>query len=415
MTPDVSTILLMSAAVEFIGAFLLFLFVGTSPASIDGRSRKSLCFWITSFVVCGAGYAALMTRGYAPDWFSQQIANAAFLIAADMRRVAIAKFWDLKPRWTLGLLPTFIWVALYFLPAFQSSYPAIIFYLHVSLFIIAARTAHQILKCNSGRLRTAKWLGWTYIAAATTHSYVAFSAVLPQHSIFQPFSSMEVVGGYLSIIFITLFANIVLVFAMVTEREQLKFQELAQVDPLTGLNNRRAFLDEANRWLDQHAKQGSNFAVIMIDLDHFKMVNDTHGHAVGDKVLKIAANVLKAELPQDAVIGRMGGEEFAILLKSSPHDMVATQTEHIRREFGKTVQTRLHGEVSVSLSAGYHIENTSNCCPFNTALTHADRALYQAKDAGRNRVYSSKKPKLDVVRETSRVPEASGFATPKAI
>lgn len=415
MTPDVGTILLISTAVELLGAFLLFLFVTTSPTTIDRRSAKSLRVWITSFLICGIGYAALMTRGITPDWFSQLFANALFLVAADFRRIAVAKFWGGSSKWLFGVLPTALWVTLYCIPAFRNNFPAIIFYLHATLFVIAAGTSYQIFRCNGGRLRTANWLGCAYIAAACTHFYVAFSAFLPEHSYLQPFSSIEVIGGYLSIILITLFANIVLVFALVTEREQLKFQELAQVDPLTGLDNRRAFLDEANRWLDQHAEHGSNFAVIMIDLDHFKMVNDTHGHAVGDKVLKIAANVLKAELPRDAVIGRMGEEEFAVLLKSSPQNLVVTQTEHIRHEFGKAVQERLHGEVSVTLSAGYHIENTANCCPLNTALTHADRALYQAKHAGRNRVACSQKPKLNVSSGPSRLPDASALASPTII
>ncbi|EFO34495.1 ggdef domain-containing protein [Roseibium sp. TrichSKD4] len=405
----------MSAAVEFIGAFLLFLFVRTSPSAIDARSVKSLTFWIISFAMCGFGLVALISRGYAPDWISYLFANAAILLAADMRRVAVSKFWGIRSSHWLGLLAAAGWTGLYFVPAFKSSYAAIVFYVHAALLVIVAKAAYQVLSCNRGRLRTARWLGWTYCVAALTHFYVAFSAVLSEHSIFQPFSSIEVIGGYVGIMFVTLFVNTIIVFAMVTEREQLKFQELAQVDPLTNLNNRRAFLNEANDWLKRNSRKERDFSVIMLDLDHFKKVNDTHGHAIGDKVLKISADVLKTELPNDAAIGRLGGEEFAILLKNTPHDRVMYYAERVRCKFIEAVCSDFNGALSVTLSAGYHTENTRSNCPLNTAMAFADRALYQAKDAGRNRVYSSKKPKLDVVRETSRVPEASGFATPKAI
>ncbi len=162
----------------------------------------------------------------------------------------------------------------------------------------------------------------------------------------------------------------------------------AQRDFLTGLFNRKALdkmLDELIAFTEEH---GTALSLLMIDVDHFKKFNDTHGHLIGDEVLKMVAKLLTESLKGKDVVARFGGEEFAVLLPSTNIDNAVTVAESIRRAIaGKELKRRDTGEVvgSVSVSIGvasYH--PGSDTVPL--FLKRADDALYVSKNKGRNRV-----------------------------
>lgn len=154
-------------------------------------------------------------------------------------------------------------------------------------------------------------------------------------------------------------------------------EQLSLMDPLTGLANRRAILDRAE------AAAGTTLVLIILDLDRFKSVNDTYGHRAGDMVLKSVAQHMAAELGSLGIVGRMGGEEFAVLSsETAPHVVVGKVKdfcEHIA-----AVPIVAHGvAVRVTVSAGAAVGNGRN---FDALYADADRALYAAKAAGRNRI-----------------------------
>jgi two-component system cell cycle response regulator len=163
--------------------------------------------------------------------------------------------------------------------------------------------------------------------------------------------------------------------------------ENATVDPLTGLFNRRQFerrLREESAYARRHRQP---FALVMIDLDHFKAVNDTFGHEEGDRVLAHLAQILKGALREDDTAFRYGGEEFILLLRACNAKAARLVTERVRAELAKQPLTLGGGEPRVlTFSAGVAAAEESN--EFMTAeiVARADAAMYRAKRGGRDRV-----------------------------
>ena len=157
----------------------------------------------------------------------------------------------------------------------------------------------------------------------------------------------------------------------------------AQTDALTGLLNRRALFD-----LHGKVPVGAFTAVVLFDLDGFKAVNDQHGHASGDEVLRVFAEVLSANLRPNDIAARMGGEEFALVLKRTLPEMVEGTAERIRLTFAaRTVETE-SGELRCTVSAGFAFGSNEGSS-FDKVLSAADKALYAAKRNGRNRVLAA--------------------------
>ncbi|WP_371157574.1 diguanylate cyclase [Jannaschia sp. 2305UL9-9] len=161
---------------------------------------------------------------------------------------------------------------------------------------------------------------------------------------------------------------------------------LAVIDPLTGLHNRRYGLHHLDRVATRCRAQGIRAGVILMDLDHFKSVNDTHGHLVGDEVLSKAAQVLKENVRGEDLICRIGGEEFLAVLPDSGLSEVRIVAERLRRAV-ENLEIRLgNGSLlNVTMSLGVAMLEDREDAPTH-ALAIVDRALYAAKDAGRNRV-----------------------------
>jgi len=157
-------------------------------------------------------------------------------------------------------------------------------------------------------------------------------------------------------------------------------------DLLTGLNNRRHFFTLGQALLLQSQRDRQPLAVALLDVDHFKRVNDTYGHAIGDQVLTWIAAQCREHLPAEALLGRIGGEEFAVLLPGNISALAWVQFEGLRQHIATTgVPTSLH-HIHVTISAG-----VTECLldlpqTLDHLLEHADRMLYQAKHEGRNRV-----------------------------
>ncbi|KAJ54227.1 hypothetical protein ACMU_03835 [Actibacterium mucosum KCTC 23349] len=157
-----------------------------------------------------------------------------------------------------------------------------------------------------------------------------------------------------------------------------RLQEALRTDPLTGLTSREAFFDH----VDLHG--GQLGVVMMIDIDRFKSVNDRHGHLAGDGVIQQVGNLLRAEFPAPAVLGRFGGDEFVVFIPNMPEHEGAVRAENVRLAAERSVLTAAVHSLKVTVSIG--VAAKSELSDFRTALHRADGALYAAKNAGRNRV-----------------------------
>nr|WP_247741432.1 GGDEF domain-containing protein [Luteibacter sp. SG786] len=162
--------------------------------------------------------------------------------------------------------------------------------------------------------------------------------------------------------------------------------KLARRDGLTGICNREHFVDQAQRVLAYGARSDRGACLILFDLDHFKTVNDTYGHAVGDEVLKRAVDVCRRALHACDVFGRLGGEEFAVLLPDCSPAQARARAEQLRLSIAATSATQARPELTATASFG--IASTTQCgFELHRLLVVADAALYRAKRAGRNCVF----------------------------
>jgi diguanylate cyclase (GGDEF)-like protein len=164
---------------------------------------------------------------------------------------------------------------------------------------------------------------------------------------------------------------------------ELELRRVAMTDALTGTLSRRAFREEFTRALSLAIRHEHNLACIMIDLDHFKSVNDRYGHAVGDVVLTAATEACRGELRYSDRIGRMGGEEFAVLLPFTGLSSALKVADKLREAIAQLEIPTSAGAINVTASFG--VAALDACVgDMDTLLRHADAALYQAKAGGRN-------------------------------
>jgi diguanylate cyclase (GGDEF)-like protein len=164
-----------------------------------------------------------------------------------------------------------------------------------------------------------------------------------------------------------------------------ELQQLASRDPLTGLLNARAYYAACDQQIRLGQRQQRPFAVLFVDLDHFKRINDTLGHAAGDEVLRTVARTLKDAVRSSDLLGRIGGEEFSILLPDTDAASALRLAEGLRRAVEACRPPTEGAPLTVTASVGVAVSHDAT-----TTMKHlqeqADEAMYQAKQAGRNRV-----------------------------
>lgn len=170
---------------------------------------------------------------------------------------------------------------------------------------------------------------------------------------------------------------------MITSREN-KLKEIASIDPLTGVNNRRNFIQVAEALYGQKAPQKKAFSLLLMDIDYFKKINDTHGHMVGDNALRLIASLLKTLIRPQDILARYGGEEFILLLPETNLETACTLAESIRLavealDIPSTDQNHINCTLSFGVSQG-----DQNLVDLSSIVKQADDALYRAKNQGRN-------------------------------
>jgi len=171
----------------------------------------------------------------------------------------------------------------------------------------------------------------------------------------------------------------------VGQEERLRAERLAQLDPLTGLNNRRAFYDRTSPLWAHVNRHGHVASVMLLDVDHFKQLNDAYGHAHGDEVLKVLANILRYSVRQGDVLARWGGEEFIVFLPETGQEAAVALAERLRTEFADTPIPHEAGASVVSASFGI-AQKADHHLTLDALIAAADECLYRSKQDGRNRV-----------------------------
>ncbi len=223
---------------------------------------------------------------------------------------------------------------------------------------------------------------WSAVVTCITCVMIPNIAMLASH---QPwitrFSSNHylILGALLSIGIAVLFES----DARSAFQLELDLEKAATTDPLTGIFNRRRFLELADSEVARARRYGHALSVVMLDLDHFKQINDRFGHMGGDSVLKVLPSRLDVYLRRNDVLGRIGGEEFAIVLPESDRGAAAAAAERLRAALASQTIPLGSAAVTLTVSAGC-AELSADDADFEALLKRADLALYAAKRAGRN-------------------------------
>jgi diguanylate cyclase (GGDEF)-like protein len=167
------------------------------------------------------------------------------------------------------------------------------------------------------------------------------------------------------------------------EATQVKLMELATIDPLTQANNRRYFMEQAH----QKDRKISHDSILLFDLDHFKTINDSYSHEIGDRILQEVCLLCKAQLRETDILARFGGEKFVILLPNTDLRKAKQIAQRLCEETANTPVITSQNEIRVTVSMGAASRTPMNQVRFETLLSQADQAMYQAKHFGRNRVF----------------------------
>ncbi len=218
------------------------------------------------------------------------------------------------------------------------------------------------------------------------HLWPALETLAPPTPLFAMDHAEIVRAATASLVLSTLtFAIIAWVVDRWRDREA-RYARLASTDALTGLTNRRRFVELAERELARARRYDAEVALVVIDLDHFKRVNDEHGHAAGDAVLASTAAVLARDLRDLDVVARHGGEEFALLLPQTSAAGAVEVAERARRRLADAVVTIGAAQVRITASMGVATIRGPAATSLDHLLRRADAALYRAKELGRDRV-----------------------------
>ncbi len=180
-------------------------------------------------------------------------------------------------------------------------------------------------------------------------------------------------------------ASILMLWTLYVRRSQQRFKYLAEYDSLTEICNRAHFTKNTESVLEYYSRSGRTVSIILFDLDNFKAINDTYGHPVGDKVLMLTAQACKMSVRKIDILGRVGGEEFAILLPGCEISQAQKLAEECRIRISQVNTGETGYDIEVTASFGVTDTKLSGY-KFKDIVAHADDAMYQAKKSGRNQV-----------------------------
>jgi diguanylate cyclase (GGDEF)-like protein len=352
------------------------------------RGTAALAWWGVGYLVGGASFGLLAARGTIPNVLSIEIANALVLLGYSFLFAGMRAFGRRETPVTVFLIAPLIWLTAMRVPAIANDINLRVITVSSMQCGFVLLMAHELWQERAEPLLSR----WPAIILLLTHALILNARMIAVLS--TPIISDRDFHGspafaimaFSTVLYTITFAFLLL--SMTKERGELRHKIAALIDPLTGLANRRAFMTEAEAMIASRSARSEPIAVLLADLDHFKKINDVFGHSAGDRVLKIFAATLARCLDQDALAGRIGGEEFAILLTDRTEGAASAVAERLRATFADAAAEidgrALGATVSIGVAAsriGAH--------DLTGLLGRADSALYRAKASGRNRVAAS--------------------------
>lgn len=375
MRLDTPTLLLVTVIVTFMVGTLFLLSWG------QDRKARSLAIWGIAHITGAVASGLLSLRGAIPDAVSVGLANTLMIGAYGLIWSGVRAFEGRPLRLGLALSGGALWGVLCLVPEFYASLAARVILASAIAGAFCFAGAYEIWRGRGEPLVS------RYPATILLGAYGLVYVVRIPLALLTPLPTDQnlMQSAWLAILcFAGMLFTVAIAFtfmALTKERIERVQRLAADTDPLTGVASRRALVSAAQALL---AEPERPVTLLLFDLDHFKSINDAHGHTVGDGVLVGFCCVVRALLPPDALFGRMGGEEFACVLPDRDVEAALRYAALIRGAVARLAVPDLPG-LSVSVSIGAAASRAFGR-DLDTLLREADAALYRAKRNGRNRV-----------------------------
>jgi diguanylate cyclase (GGDEF)-like protein len=325
----------------------------------------------------GLGMLLASFRGVFSDTISVVAANYLAVIGTAFIYMAVCAF--LNERFNIFIIASAVFPVLVFLPYFtyvRNDLTARVILIGFGISILIGTLAVRLFRLHEVNFRfSARFLAFV----SAMYTFVLFLRavaflIFPTDDLFSssPLAALNSIG-----LFISSFLWSIGFLLMVSHRLQADLNELAMLDSLTRIANRRAMVAHLEAEFARFARTKIDFSVLLVDVDHFKTVNDRYGHETGDQVLHDVAQLMKHALRKQDVISRWGGEEFLILLPGSTPEEAAEIGERLRRLVQHSNISFNGHEVSLTVSIG--IGNSASCKDVDHIYKCSDEALYRAK------------------------------------
>ena len=383
MTADIPTLLLMIVVSSVVVAGALLVLNGN-------QRRDGLQYWAIALLLSSIAHALLLLYGRIPNLLTVVLGNALLASGLGSFLLAVRRFYGLTLYWwRLAALVALVALVMFI---YQHQFVRRVAFSSVCLGAQTAWVLWVLLRnqpfresnFSRGALLLASGLGLilaTMLLRGTAAIFFSLDiATVLQSNLVQTLTFM-----------VSFLASLVCSFGfvfMAKERADAANVRLAKQDALTGVANRRVFFERLEAELARSRRHGNPLSLMMVDVDHFKQVNDQHGHGAGDRLLVSIAQTMARALRADDVLGRMGGEEFAAVLPGVSPTEAQAIAERVRSAVERqALDATQGGPQRATVSIGLvHSATLGADADMDTLLPAADTALYRAKAEGRNRV-----------------------------
>ncbi|MFC3228369.1 GGDEF domain-containing protein [Marinibaculum pumilum] len=357
------------------------------------RSMPAYVWLGAGFLAAAVGVGLIAARGAIPDWLSIGVGNLLTVAAMTLWILGVYRFngWALHPR---ALLPIAVYLPVLFFPTVHDT-----LWLR-QVFILGSGVPGHLMLAHAfwprgpeaSRSRRPMAIIFLVVAAWTALATAGVAWYRPLSLDAYPIAWAN---GFISLV--VLLVMMVFGAKMIRERDEGRLQHLATIDPLTGILNRRGLFAGLPALLAGAGAGKDRLALLMFDLDHFKEVNDRHGHLAGDRVLAAFCGVAEGQLGPQDLFGRLGGEEFLAVAAVDDLDAAQALADRIRAALARTPVEADGAAIPVTVSVGVALLPPA-ATDVTQALAEADRALYAAKAAGRDRVALAARPRPVLAR-----------------
>lgn len=392
MNIDLPTLMIAASFIAATsGIFLVF-------AWLQSRESWAILWWAAANLILAASVTILSLQGASFGGVPQIIAMALLNMCPALIWAAARSYNNRVPNRLIVILGALLWTLALALPSFRASPDLQTFF---SLSIVAIYLFAAAAEFGYGR---AERVGsrWPLIVLLFSHGLIFVISAAQALAGNLPLTGAEPLSSWFGFVLLEVLVFIVgtaiFVVAIDRERSELRQKTLASIDDLTGVASRRAFFDQAEILLKDCLADGGPCSLILFDLDQFKTINDTHGHMTGDKVLETFGECVRAILKPNDLVGRPGGEEFAIAIAWNDAHAVRDIGDRIRIAFSERCRQLGTLRMIPTVSAG--IATAKPGATLDSLYAEADRALYRAKQLGRNRVEISESGDLETRLKT---------------